>query len=110
MKQPKTVHILIAGLLLLCTLWAATPKAYVHSLLNHRHSNIVTPNGETSVQNEDQDCDFDKYNTPVYFTIFKFINHFIPVKSKEEAFFMNPNNGYDSFKGSIDSSRAPPVA
>ena len=111
MKKPKILQVIVAGFLLLCTLWAATPKAFIHNLFDHSHTNSIILTGETSIQNSaDQDCDFEKYNTPVYFTIFKFINHFIPVKPREEAYFSSPHQNYRSFDGLIDSQRAPPLA
>lgn len=61
-------------------LWVATPKVYIHALFNHDHSGIsIDP--ETKVKSASaDDCDFDKYNKPVYFSLFRFITSFLPLK------------------------------
>ncbi len=106
----KITRISVFTILFLCALWIVTPKAYIHQLLNHDHQTIKT-NSEASVQTEaNPDCDFDKYDSPVYFTIFKFINNFIPLKPKHEAVLIGPNSFYNSFVGDPGASRAPPIA
>ena len=106
----KIGRISLFTILFVCSLWIVTPKAYIHQLLNHNHQTIKT-NGETSVQTEaNPDCDFDKYDSPVYFTIFKFINNFIPLKPKQEAVLIAPVSDYSSFIGDSGTSRAPPIA
>jgi hypothetical protein len=108
--KSKLTKITVFSILFLSTLWLVTPKVYIHKLLNHNHE-IVKTNGETSVQTETtQDCDFDKYDSPVYFTIFKFINNFIPLKPKQEAVLIAPIKDYSSYVGDSGSSRAPPIA
>jgi hypothetical protein len=95
--------------LFFCLLWLATPRVYIHKLFDHKHE--FFPNtGETSIQTEaDPDCDFDKYDTPVYFTLFKFINKFIPLKPREEAFIIKNSARPDSQTVRNYPSRAPPV-
>lgn len=106
----KITRVCVLSILFVCTLWIVTPKAYIHQLLNHDHQTIKT-DGETSVQTEtNPDCDFDKYDSPVYFTIFKFINNFIPLKPKHEAVLIAPVQNYSSFVGDSGASRAPPIA
>jgi len=108
--KSKLTKITVFSVLFLSALWLVTPKVYIHKLLNHHHETVKT-NGETSVQTEAaQDCDFDKYDSPVYFTIFKFINNFIPLKPKQEAILIAPLNDYSSYVGDSGSSRAPPIA
>lgn len=110
MIRSKIARISIFAVLFLCALWVATPQVYIHKLFNHSHE-LVKTNGETSVQTEaDADCDFDKYNSPVYFTIFKFINNFIPLKPKHEAVLINPTPDYNSYINDSGASRAPPLA
>lgn len=110
MIRSKVARISVFAILFLCALWVATPQAYIHKLFNHTHE-LVKTNGETSVQTEtNSDCDFDEYNSPVYFTIFKFINNFIPLKPEQEAVLISPNSDYNSFAGDSGASRAPPVA
>src|SRR5205814_6836809 len=63
------IRFTITAFLLLCVLWMAVPKVYIHNALGHEHSTTKN-SGETGIQKESiSDCDFDKYNTPVYFTI-----------------------------------------
>jgi hypothetical protein len=108
--KSKLTRISVFSILFLSALWLVTPKVYIHKLLNHNHQTIKT-NGETSVQAEtNPDCDFDKYDSPVYFTIFKFINNFIPIKPKQEAVLVTPSEDYNSFIGDSGASRAPPIA
>lgn len=111
MQRAKFIKTVISSFLVICVLWVATPKVYVHQLLNHKHE-VVKPTGETSVQEKAnaEDCDFDKYDTPVYFSIFKLINNFIPLKSKEEAVLVKPSKDYNSFTGKNVPARAPPIA
>ena len=106
----KITRISVFSILFLSALWLVTPKVYIHKLLNHTHQSIKT-NGETSVQAEaNSDCNFDKYDSPVYFTIFKFINNFISLKPKREAVLVAPTSDYNSFVGDSGASRAPPIA
>lgn len=108
--KSKLAKISVFSILFLSALWLVTPKVYIHKLLNHNHQTVKT-NGETSVQTEtNPDCDFDKYDSPVYFTIFKFINNFIPIKPKHEAVLITPGTDYNSFVGDSGASRAPPIA
>ena len=106
----KITRVSVFSILMLSALWLVTPKVYIHKLLNHNHETVKT-NGETSLQTEaNPDCDFDKYDSPVYFTIFKFINNFIPIKPKQEAVLISPLQNYNSFIGDSGTSRAPPIA
>ena len=108
--KSKLTKITVFSILFLSALWLVTPKVYIHKLLNHHHETVKT-NGETSVQAEaNADCDFDKYDSPVYFTIFKFINNFIPIKPKQEAVLVIPSKDYNSYVGDSGASRAPPIA
>lgn len=96
-------------MLILCALWVATPKVYIHNLLNHEHSSLPVST-ETSVQAESKDdCDFEKYDSPVYFTIFKFINSFIPSKPKEQSLLIKNPSFHNSYLDQAASLRAPPV-
>lgn len=110
MMKSKIAKITVLSVLFLSILWVATPKVYIHQLLNHNHE-LINTNGETSVQTEtNTDCDFDKYDAPLYFTIFKFINNFVPLKPKHEAVLIRQPEFYKSYIKESDSSRAPPRA
>jgi hypothetical protein len=111
MRKAKTKRILITAFLFLCVLWMATPKVYVHKLFSHQHTTTQSTL-ETIVQPqaaEETDCDFEKYDTPVYFTLFKFINKFIPLKPREEAFILKPSAKPNNHGVLTGPSRAPPV-
>jgi hypothetical protein len=108
--KSKIARISVIAILFLCTLWIVTPKVYIHNLLEHKHQ-AVNPGGETSVNTESNpDCDFDKYDSPVYFTIFKFINNFIPIKPKQQSALIPAAADYRSFIRDSGASRAPPIA
>lgn len=82
MLKHRYSKILVSSFLVLMALWVATPKVYIHDLLHHSHSEISTGD-ETKVKSQSvDDCDFEKYNKPAYFSIFKFIFSFIPLKSE----------------------------
>jgi hypothetical protein len=112
MGKSKTKRVLITAFLFLCVLWMATPKVYVHQLFSHQHT-ASQNSSESTVQTQadaEADCDFEKYDTPVYFTLFKFINKFIPLKPREEAFILKPSAKPDSQGVFNGPSRAPPTA
>ena len=76
--------------LLAVVLFAAVPKVYIHALLGHTHTVINTVSDGISVDEKEgtQDCNFEKFDTPVYYTVFKFILNFSPLKqSKQTSFF-----------------------
>src|ERR1700741_5520066 len=95
MFKNKYIKILTSCFLVLLALWVATPKVYVHNLLNHNHDSTIKVDGDTNIQqkNADDDCDFEKYNTPSYFNVFKFLNNFIP--SKPQSVVKKPNAGFN---------------
>ena len=78
MIRNRYIKFSISAFLILVALWVATPRIYIHNLLNHDHSEARS-GGETGVKSASaHDCDFEKYNKPVYFSLFKFISGFIP--------------------------------
>lgn len=108
MRKAKIGRIVLVSFLFFCALWLAIPKVYIHKLY-HQHQ-LFQNTGEPSVQTDtDSDCDFDKYDTPVYFTLFKFINKFIPLKPKEEAYILRNAAPHDSEVARKAPSRAPPA-
>lgn len=80
MLKSKFIKITVSVFMVLMALWVATPKVYIHELLHHNHTAVQISN-ETQVQSQSaDDCDFNEYNKPVYFNLFKFISSFIPLK------------------------------
>ncbi|MGZ3884916.1 MAG: hypothetical protein ACXVP0_13865 [Bacteroidia bacterium] len=114
MKTNSPGKIIISFILIVCALWIAVPKVYVHALLGHIHSSAVKSDAlGTSVQSndaKDDDCEFDKYDSPVYFTIFKFINNLIPSRPKEQSFLNRTQPVHELYEGRNHLLRAPPMA
>ena len=111
MLKPK-VKILISSLLLLVVMFAALPKSYIHSFLGHKHNvNHEATSVITISENEEtQDCNIQKFDTPVYYSVFKFILNFLPINtSKETAFVFKQKQIPNSFY-SISFLRGPPIA
>ena len=92
-------------------LWVATPKVYIHDLLHHDHS-IISFDSETKVQSSQSadDCDFDEYNKPVYFNIFKFVNNFIPLKPQNSIVTEISAFAFSNISFAISLLRAPPIS
>lgn len=109
MSKNKFLRITVSSVLILLAAWVATPKVYIHDLLHHNHNAIEISN-ETQLQSPaTDDCDFNEYNKPVYFNIFKFIGNLKPIK---------PQNAVQKFRQAISLSsvfqsvlflRGPPV-
>ena len=85
----KRIKIVLSLALLAVVLFAAVPKVYIHILLGHEHGKIQSTSIVTVDElGDNQDCDFEKFDTPVYFTVFKFILNFLPIKdAKQTSFF-----------------------
>lgn len=85
MFRGKFIKLIVAGTLVLLSLWVATPKVYVHILLRYDHT-ISNDEAGTNVKSESNDaCDFEKYDKPAYFNIFKFISGFIPSRQQHSS-------------------------
>ncbi len=107
----KYTRVFIPCLLVLLAVWVAIPKVYLHELLGHDHQGIIITN-ETKVksQSTDDDCNFEKYNKPVYFNIFKFIFSFIPVKGQSDDKVSGQSDKLSAVSYAISLLRAPPLA
>jgi len=82
MKKNRYSRFFSAAFFILMALWIATPKVYIHDLLKHNHT-AVEIGIETKVSSQTtDDCDFENYNKPTYFSLFKFICSFIPAKKQ----------------------------
>ena len=109
MLPNKHIKIAVSAFMMLVVLWVATPKVYIHNLLHHNHS-INSTGTETKVNSAStDDCDFDKYDKPVYFSIFKFIFSFIPVKTNNQEKVSNQTDKLSAISYAISLLRAPPV-
>lgn len=104
--------IVIASLLLFVVVFSAIPKSYIHSLLGHTH-NISQPKTDVATVSENQetqDCNFEKFDTPVYYTVFKFILNFLPITTSKETSFNFVQQEVPNTFYSISFLRGPPLA
>ncbi len=104
--------IVFSSLLLAVVLFAAVPKVYIHSLLGHTHSliNSVTDAITVSEQEGSQDCNFEKFDTPVYYTVFKFILNFLPIKESKQTSFFYYQKTIPNLQYNTSPLRGPPIA
>ena len=110
MLKNKYIKILVSSFLVLMALWVATPKVYIHDLLHHDHSGINI-DAETKVKSSStDDCDFEKYDKPVYFSIFKFIGSFLPLKSQAAHKTSEKAISISAISHAISLLRGPPVS
>lgn len=104
--------IIFSSFLLAVILFAAVPKVYIHSLLGHTHDAIETASSGLSFSNDQntKDCNFEKFDTPVYFTVFKFILNFLPFKEQRKHSFFYQQEDTVSRKYTTPPLRGPPLA
>lgn len=110
MYKNKYIKIALSSFLVVMALWVATPKVYIHLLLNHNHSPISIDK-ETKVKSNStsDDCDLEKYNKPSYFNLFKFIYSFIPTKTKGSGKIAEKALNLSKISYAISLLRGPPV-
>jgi hypothetical protein len=110
MFKNKFIKFSVSTLLVLLALWVAVPKVYIHDLLHHNHS-VSIVGDETKLQSQSaEDCDFQEYNKPVYFNIFKFISSFIPVKPQNAIKKVGTILSFSNITHAVSLLRGPPVA
>lgn len=93
-------------------LFAAVPKVYIHNLLGHTHDAIDSVTSAFSF-NDDQntkDCNFEKFDTPVYYTVFKFILNFLPIKEQRQQSFFYKQEAPTPLQYNNSPLRGPPMA
>lgn len=97
--------------LLAVVLFAAVPKVYIHSLLGHEHTEIQ-PTSESCLRDDEgtKDCNFEKFDTPVYYTVFKFILNFLPLKGTKQASFFYHQDSIFQYHYNTSLLRGPPIA
>ncbi len=109
----KSKHkIILSSFLLAVFIFAAVPKVYIHALLGHTHHVIESISSETSFNNDEntKDCEIEKFETPVYFTVFKFILNFLPLKESKKTSFISKDFHIQKFHNKNSPLRGPPVA
>src|SRR5437868_15217180 len=109
MLQNKRIKLMFGILFVLIALWTATPKVYIHALLHHEHS-AASLDQETKLKSQaDDDCDFEKYNKPAYFNIFKFICSFLPVRPQHSGKIQDGIFNLSYISSVVSLLRGPPV-
>lgn len=110
MYKHKAMKIAVSSFLVLMALWVATPKVYIHQFLHHDHPNsTVGKETQVDTHSTDQDCDFEEYNKPAYFNIFKFVFSFIPSKTKGTEKVTEKALNLSNISYAISLLRGPPV-
>jgi hypothetical protein len=89
--------------------FAAIPKVYIHNLLGHHH-NLVQITSDDSLQESDntQDCHFEKFDTQVSYTEFKFILNFLLLKEPQQMVFFYKSKSITKLHHFISPLRGPP--
>lgn len=96
-------------LLLVIALWAATPKIYIHEILDHHHACIVQHNQtELNQSDANDDCEFNKFNSPVTFNILTFQNSAENLSAQQVKFNVYSNDYHFLRDNIIYQLRAPP--
>ncbi|MBC7695296.1 MAG: hypothetical protein H7141_07630 [Burkholderiales bacterium] len=103
--------ILFSVTLLAVVLFAAVPKVYIHALLGHDHATVQSTSDLSVIQsNGTQDCNFEKFDTPVYYTVFKFILNFLPLKDPKQTSYFYYKNSILQPQYNTSLLRGPPIA
>lgn len=109
MFKNKFTKILVSSFLLLMALWIATPKVFIHNLMHHDHSGIELSKETKVKSSSNDDCDFEKYNKPAYFNLFKFICSFLPSKSKTASKITEKAIELSGVSFAVNLFRGPPT-
>jgi hypothetical protein len=109
----KKLHIFMSFILLAVVLFTALPKVYIHKLMGHNHTQEHSiGDGFTDTVTSDnttQNCDLEKFETPVYFTVFKFVLDCSPIKQKgEQLLFSIYKEHIPSLTIALSYLRGPP--
>lgn len=103
--------IFFSVVLLAVVLFAAVPKVYIHALLGHEHTSVQNTTDVTVNELEGtKDCDFEKFDTPVYYTVFKFILNFLPLKGTKQTSFLYHQHSIPQHHYNTSLLRGPPIA
>ena len=110
----KNIRIIMSFVLLAVVLFTAFPKVYIHKLMGHNHTQeLRSGNALEDVFNNDnttQNCDLEKFETPVYFIVFKFIIDCSPLKqSSEDISFSFYQEALPNFITTLSFLRGPPT-
>jgi hypothetical protein len=80
----KKLRVILSFVMLGVVLFTALPKVYIHKLMGHNHVIEQTNNNEENESYNSNhkavNCELEKFETPVYFTIFKVILNCSPLR------------------------------
>lgn len=86
----RSSKIIVSLVLVLLIIWVITPQLHFRGAKSITpKADVVTNNTTMQPQGEDE---FDKYEKPAYFSLFRFISGFLPVKSKKEVSYHPSSN------------------
>lgn len=108
-RLKRSSKIVLSTFLLLLCAWIATPKVYLHAMMGHTHAPTISTS-DAQINPQEEDCDFDKYDKPAYFSLFRFISGFLPVKPKKEVSQVRPVKVAMPDVVAVDPMRGPPGA
>lgn len=84
----KKLRVIWSLVMLAVVLFTALPKVYLHKLMGHNHFIEQRHGSDTdtnfNADNKTQNCDLEKFETPVYFTIFKVILNCSPFRHSSD--------------------------
>ncbi len=107
----KTIKIFSSVFLLAIVIIASVPKIYVHSLLGHNHHQTHSSKGlDFSENHETQDCSFEKFDTPVTYTIHNFNISFLVFVKHQTRISQFNNTTVLATHYNNSFLRGPPVA
>jgi hypothetical protein len=81
--------ILFSVSLLAVVLYTTVPKVYFYTFFGYTDTSINTVSNTIFVEEKEvtEDCNFEKFDTPVYYSVFKFILNFLPLKDAKHTSF-----------------------
>lgn len=102
-------NIFFSFILLAVVIFAAVPKVYVHHLLGHHHELVhLSLNDELTQSDNTQNCNFEKFDTTVLYTEFKFILALLELKEPVQRIFFYQNKFIPKLHYFTSPLRGPP--
>lgn len=82
MTRNRKIRLIISGALFVIIAWLMTPSSYINRTGRSAIAGYQVSARDRVKSQPSDDADFDRYNKPAYFSIFRFISSFIPLKSQ----------------------------
>ena len=103
------LNIFICFILLVVVSFTAIPKVYIHNLLGHHHGPVhLSSDDSFNEADNTQDCEFEKFDTQVCYTDFKFIISFLLLKEPQQMDFFYKSKSITKLHHFISPLRGPP--